>query len=402
MKELKDGIRSLVRIDILGNVHKHFRGTDADKRCANEVVILKALEERGCTYVPKLLESHPEENYIVTTNCGGPAPNISRKKSDALFAELEAEYGVRHDDPEPRNVTYHMKMGRFCLIDFELATLLPDPTHKEVENPDVWKISWSALTRQGERHVANDDAFLALEVSPEGAQILEAHGEALLEPNHLVLAVSDGMGGGKAGEFASRLVLRWIRKHAKQLFEQLHDQSEDLSPLGDLLLKAHEGINKLAAKADNIKGMGATLTLAWITPSLVHIAHIGDSRIYLNRDDNTEQLSHDHNTAWRQFNRGEIHEMQYRTHPRRSALFDALGGGHKSINPELSSHPLQNGDRLLLCTDGITDGLWERHIREGLNEDGDPQNLAEALLTRATGNDKSDDATLIVAEVRGL
>ena len=62
LKELKDGIRSRVHIDFHGNVHKHFRGTDADKRCENEARILRALEERGCPYVPRLLEHHPEDD----------------------------------------------------------------------------------------------------------------------------------------------------------------------------------------------------------------------------------------------------------------------------------------------------------------------------------------------------
>lgn len=128
MKPLKDGMRSLVKIDFYGNVHKYFRGTDADKRCATEVKILKALEERGCNFVPKLTDYKLEENYLCTTNCGAPAPNISRKKSDSLFAQLEKVYGVQHDDPEPRNITYDPKEGQFCVIDFELATLLDAPS----------------------------------------------------------------------------------------------------------------------------------------------------------------------------------------------------------------------------------------------------------------------------------
>lgn len=130
MRELKDGIRSLVRIDFYGNVHKTFRGTDADKRSANEARVLKVLEERGCPYVPRLLEYIPEENYIVTTNCGRPADMISRRKSDELFEELKTTYGVIHDDPEPRNVTYSPKLGMFCVIDFELAQVLPMPGDK--------------------------------------------------------------------------------------------------------------------------------------------------------------------------------------------------------------------------------------------------------------------------------
>ncbi|MEC8942673.1 MAG: serine/threonine protein phosphatase, partial [Verrucomicrobiota bacterium] len=93
MKDLKDGIRSHVRIDFKGQVHKKFRGHQKGERCENEARILKALEERGCPYVPRLLEHRPEDYYIVTTNCGQPAPDISRTKSDALFADLERDYG---------------------------------------------------------------------------------------------------------------------------------------------------------------------------------------------------------------------------------------------------------------------------------------------------------------------
>jgi len=127
MKQLKDGIRSHVRIDFEGRVHKRFRGTGADVRYATEVAVLKVLEERGCPYVPRVLEEHPEELYFVSTNCGRLADQIRKARADELFAELERDYGVRHLDAEPRNVTYSDKLGRFCLIDFELAEILPDP-----------------------------------------------------------------------------------------------------------------------------------------------------------------------------------------------------------------------------------------------------------------------------------
>ena len=124
---LKDGIRSQVRIDFYGNVHKRLRGTDAATRYATEVAVLKVLAARGCPYVPRLLEEHPEELYFVSTNCGKLATQISKSKADQLFAKLEREYGVRHLDPEPRNITYSDKLGCFCIIDFELAEILPPP-----------------------------------------------------------------------------------------------------------------------------------------------------------------------------------------------------------------------------------------------------------------------------------
>ncbi|MBT8036926.1 MAG: serine/threonine protein phosphatase [Verrucomicrobiae bacterium] len=127
MRPLKDGIRSLVKIDFYGNVHKYFRGSDKEARFANEVRILKALEQRGCQNVPHFIECDESELHLVTSNCGSPAPNLSRKKSDSLFQKLEEQFGVRHDDPEPRNITYDNKAGQFCIIDFELATLLEAP-----------------------------------------------------------------------------------------------------------------------------------------------------------------------------------------------------------------------------------------------------------------------------------
>ncbi|BDS05203.1 hypothetical protein NT6N_02430 [Oceaniferula spumae] len=128
MRNLKDGIRSLVKIDFYGNVHKYFRGTDKEERFTNEVRILKELEKRGCTNVPKFIEANEDELHLVTSNCGSPAPNLSKKKSDAIFAKLEKDFGVRHDDPEPRNITYDEKAGQFCIIDFELSTLLDEPS----------------------------------------------------------------------------------------------------------------------------------------------------------------------------------------------------------------------------------------------------------------------------------
>jgi tRNA A-37 threonylcarbamoyl transferase component Bud32 len=135
MRNLKDGIRSLVKIDFYGHVHKYFRGTDKEERFTNEIRILKALEERGCKFVPQYLESEESELHLVTTNCGSPAPNISQKKTESLFAKLEKNYGVRHDDPFSRNITYDGKAGQFCIIDFELATLLPFPSEESSEEP---------------------------------------------------------------------------------------------------------------------------------------------------------------------------------------------------------------------------------------------------------------------------
>jgi tRNA A-37 threonylcarbamoyl transferase component Bud32 len=126
MHEMKDTPRALVRISFDGLVHKTFRGHLARERFEQEVRVLKRLEEKGCTFVPRLLESDPEQLKIITTNCGTRVDQINPERQMELFAELEA-FGVRHEDRELRNITYRTSDGRFCIIDFEFATLLDGP-----------------------------------------------------------------------------------------------------------------------------------------------------------------------------------------------------------------------------------------------------------------------------------
>ena len=124
MLQVKDTLRATVRMSFDGRVFKTYHGPDAPTRFAQEVKILRYLESRGCTFVPRLLEADSEKLRIVTTNCGTRVEHLDEERRKSLFAELEA-FGVRHDDPDIRNVTYRQKDGRFCIIDFEFATLLP-------------------------------------------------------------------------------------------------------------------------------------------------------------------------------------------------------------------------------------------------------------------------------------
>ena len=124
MQQVKDTLRATVRIGYDGRVHKTFRGPNAKERFDTEVRVLRHLEARSCPFVPRLLEAHPDQLHIVTTSCGGRVEHLDEARTRELFAEL-LPYGVRHDDPEMRNVTYRQSDGRFCLIDFEFATILP-------------------------------------------------------------------------------------------------------------------------------------------------------------------------------------------------------------------------------------------------------------------------------------
>jgi tRNA A-37 threonylcarbamoyl transferase component Bud32 len=120
---MKDTARALVRIGFDGKVHKTFRGHLARERFEQEVRVLRLLEERGCAFVPRLLESDPAQLKIVTTNCGQRVDQLNPERQMQVYAELE-KFGVRHEDPEMRNITYRTSDGRFCIIDFEFATIL--------------------------------------------------------------------------------------------------------------------------------------------------------------------------------------------------------------------------------------------------------------------------------------
>jgi tRNA A-37 threonylcarbamoyl transferase component Bud32 len=124
MLPVKDTLRSTVKLSFDGRVYKTYHGPDAKARFTQEVRVLRHLEARGCDFVPRLLESDPKKLRIITSNCGTRVEYLDEKRLRELFAELES-FGIRHDDPDIRNVTYRQSDGRFCLIDFEFAAILP-------------------------------------------------------------------------------------------------------------------------------------------------------------------------------------------------------------------------------------------------------------------------------------
>ena len=125
MLKVKDTLRATVNLTYDGRVIKVYHGPDAQTRFDNEVRVLKHLEARGCNFVPRVLEADPAQLRLVTNNCGSRVEHLDEKRTAEIFAELEA-FRVRHDDPDMRNITYRRSDGRFCIIDFEFATILPD------------------------------------------------------------------------------------------------------------------------------------------------------------------------------------------------------------------------------------------------------------------------------------
>ncbi len=266
-------------------------------------------------------------------------------------------------------------------------------------------LHWAALSHNGSRKPRNDDAFTAFASGPDGAIPLPHAGQYSLAEHDLVFAIADGMGGANAGHIASTTLLEEMAKIIPETFKAAAAGffPDCLSHLGDAVRSVHNRINSLAAESDANAGMATTLALIWFTPENLYLANVGDSRIYLSRGGNFEQLSRDHTTAWSQWKRGEMIEMQYRKHPRRAALFEIIGGGHQRVCPHFAAIPYLPGDRFLVCSDGLIDGLWERHLAEALAACAtDPHQTVDRLLERAVANAGVDDTTLIIVSVSEL
>jgi hypothetical protein len=143
MEEAKNTARAVVHIGYDGRVHKTFRGPQAQERYENEVRVLEFLDKHGCGFVPKIVEKDDTTLYLVTSNCGARVDRMSDSKKEQIFAELE-QFGVRHDDAEVRNITYSKQLGRFCVIDFEFATILepgypPSPKMESIADRSKWQ-----------------------------------------------------------------------------------------------------------------------------------------------------------------------------------------------------------------------------------------------------------------------
>lgn len=403
MREAKSTQRALVKIGYDGRVHKTFRGPKAEERFENEVRVLRYLETRECPFVPRLLDSDAEALNIVTSNCGAIAEHITQERADEVFRELE-DYGVRHEDPFPRNITYRASDGRFCAIDFEFASILDESVPVESEVPVAepalpFDIRWSGLTDRGKVRPNNEDVFLALTMDAGGIRYLGKTGTATTQAGDFLFAVSDGMGGAQSGEFASRIALEKIIQLLPKEYSVAENRFRTYVKeiLEHLFSSIHHAMLELGKFDPHCRDMGATLTLGWFRQGLIHFAHIGDSRIYLLRGEELQQLSEDHSyVGWLRRN-GDLNEREARSHPRKNALDQALGAQHQFLKPQVGTFEMQAGDKVLFCSDGVTDGLWDHRIASLLRDLDD--NEAARLVDSAVQESGRDNATAVVVSI---
>jgi len=228
------------------------------------------------------------------------------------------------------------------------------------------KVSIGAATDIGQVREGNEDSFLV--VAP-------------------LYAVADGMGGHRGGEVASSLALETVQG----MFERREGS------LADQVVEANRAVFDRSKNDRTVSGMGTTLTAALVDGSRVHLVHVGDSRAYLLRGGELAQLTEDHTLVHRMVMEGEISQEEAETHPHRSILTRALGVD-ESVQVDEGDVEVSDGDRLLLCTDGLTGMVPEGQIREILLESADPQEAVEKLVKVANRAGGIDNITAVILD----
>jgi len=227
---------------------------------------------------------------------------------------------------------------------------------------------WAAATHQGMVRDSNEDSVFPT-----------ASGES---SDDVLVIVADGMGGHVAGEVASRIAINAAA-------------STDVDP-ADRVAAGNRAIREEVARDPGLDGMGTTMTLLQIEDAVARFAHVGDSRAYLLRDGELRQVTDDHTVAAEYVAKGQLSPEEAASHPQRHMLVRTLGLT-RFVNIDEVTVELRAGDRLLLCSDGLTEMVKDDAIARTLVE-GTPDEVVWKLVEMANNAGGVDNITVVVVE----
>jgi protein phosphatase len=258
------------------------------------------------------------------------------------------------------------------------------------------------LTDIGNRRQSNEDAWWAGRPGGEHSTMTPAPQPLALDvaSGPVLVLVSDGVGGAKAGEVASQMAVSLVAGQLSQALPQLEQAEAARETLLDAMRQAHRAILE---KADEpgFDGMGATLSLLCFASSGAACwAQAGDSRIYVFRDGRLRQISRDHSPVGRLKQQGKITEAEARKHPSRNQIDLSMGDRLNAFEPDAGVEHVKPGDVFLLCSDGLSDGLWDREIEEilgRLRSPADVRSTVTALVEGAKNASGRDNITAVLA-----
>jgi serine/threonine protein phosphatase PrpC len=217
--------------------------------------------------------------------------------------------------------------------------------------------------------------------------------------------VCDGMGGAPAGEVASQMAVEAIDRQLKTPVSGEHDSASSnreylphTSRLADAVRWSNAFIYDQAQKDPRQAGMGTTVVGAWIRDRIASVAHVGDSRAYLWRDQCLEPLTRDHSLAQVHVAAGLVEREGDVPVTHQGVLLRVLGR-EPDVDVEVNEVPVQTGDYVLLCSDGLTRMVSERDLAKTIADYREPQRICDRLIAAANGNGGTDNITVVVVEV---
>jgi protein phosphatase len=279
-----------------------------------------------------------------------------------------------------------MPSEREVTAPLDLATLRAGWAAKGEERPRRHvQVALGARTDMGRVRENNEDKFDFLE--PDEPAVLARRGR--------IYAVADGMGGHQAGQIASELAL-------KTVFRAYYGSraSEVGEALKEAVAEANRYLRDVARMIPERRDMGTTLTAAVLREEELFIVQVGDSRCYLLRGDRLEQVTEDHSWVQEQVSRGVMTEEEAEMSPFRNVITRSLGAAPE-VEPDLFVIQIEPGDRLLLCSDGLSGMLSGEELFE-LAREGSPSVAAWNLVDRALENGGKDNVTVLVLDAPAI
>jgi serine/threonine protein phosphatase PrpC len=260
------------------------------------------------------------------------------------------------------------------------------------------------VTDKGKVRTTNEDQFLIAELT----KAMRVWQTSLPEPKlqvgeergHLFL-VADGMGGQLAGERASALAVAAIEEFMLNSFRWFFgsgspDEQRVLAQFESAIRHADARILEETAAHPELSGMGTTVTMAFHLGAQLCVIHVGDSRAYLYRDHELHQLTEDHTLVADMVRSGALRRDQVAEHQLRHTITNVVGGPELGVKVEARALEVRDGDRLLLCSDGLTEMVTNDAIAATLDAEPAPEAAAKKLLAQANDGEASDNITLIV------
>ena len=227
--------------------------------------------------------------------------------------------------------------------------------------------------------------------------VRENNEDALLVREPYLFAVADGMGGYAAGEIASRAILKAFEAATHSLRHQQGEQNIH-KVLVEAFDKANTHVFKMAVSNDKYTGMGTIMTALYLPgDGTAYCCHVGDSRLYTYREGNLVQVTRDHTYVADLQASGEITEEEAFIHPQRHVLMKALGV-EESVRADSLHFKLLPDDRLLLCSDGLSDMLRQQEILDLMGGE-DINSVADQLLERSLCNGGRDNVSFILIDL---